>query len=125
MKELHTIVADAFYGPRPKRMEVNHKNLDRHNCRPDNLEYTTRLDNVRHAAKHLNFAVGENNSQAKLTAAQVRQIFKLYKKHTAMEISVMFNMNATYIRGLLGGCKWRSVVSQKMIDEGRKHHKKK
>jgi len=46
---VHSLVALAWYGPRPEGMEVNHKDGDKTNCRPDNLEYVTPSGNAQHA----------------------------------------------------------------------------
>lgn len=46
---VHILVASAFHGPAPEDMEVNHKDTNKANNRADNLEYMTRLENVRHA----------------------------------------------------------------------------
>ncbi len=48
---VHIAVARAFLGPRPKGLEVNHKNGNRMDCRPSNLEYATRKKNAEHAAR--------------------------------------------------------------------------
>lgn len=48
---LHRLVALAFVpNPNPELYnEVNHKDGDKLNCRADNLEWTDRLGNMRHA----------------------------------------------------------------------------
>lgn len=46
---LHQIVADAFHGPCPDGMEINHRDLDKGNNRASNLEYLTRRQNMDHA----------------------------------------------------------------------------
>ena len=45
----HRVVWEAFNGPIPGRLEVNHKNLDRHDNRLENLELLTHRENVNHA----------------------------------------------------------------------------
>jgi hypothetical protein len=45
---VHTIVAEAFLGPKPEGLEVNHKNAKDSDNRSTNLEYTTHGDNCRH-----------------------------------------------------------------------------
>jgi|SRR6185437_1415193 len=45
--EVHCLVADAFHGPRPPEMTVDHLDDDPVNNRPDNLEYVTNLENQR------------------------------------------------------------------------------
>ena len=47
--EVHTLVAGAFLGPRPKGQEVNHKDGNKQNNVATNLEYLTHRDNQRHA----------------------------------------------------------------------------
>jgi len=42
----HSLVAAAFYGPRPKGMDVMHINHDRKDNRPANLKYGSRSENV-------------------------------------------------------------------------------
>jgi hypothetical protein len=44
--EIHAMVADAFIGPRPTGMVVNHIDANRKNSAPSNLEYLTTRDNV-------------------------------------------------------------------------------
>lgn len=46
---VHVAIAAAWYGPRPDGMVVNHKNGNRHDNRPENLEWVTQSENVQHA----------------------------------------------------------------------------
>lgn len=46
---VHRVVWEAFNGPIPARLEVNHKNLDRADNRLENLELLTHRDNLSHA----------------------------------------------------------------------------
>lgn len=75
-KLVHRVVAAAFKGGCPKGREVNHKDGNKANNRPGNLEYVTRRQNIRHAmAKGLMRLVGEDNPAAKIPreiAAQIR-----------------------------------------------------
>ena len=48
-KRVHRLVWEAFNGPIPGRLEVNHKDLNRTNNRLENLELLTHQENVRHA----------------------------------------------------------------------------
>ena len=45
----HTLVAAAFIGPKKPGMEVNHKDGNKSNNTPGNLEYMTCKENVAHA----------------------------------------------------------------------------
>jgi hypothetical protein len=53
-RRVHRVVAKAFLGPIPKGKEVNHKNLDKHDNRVENLEYMTRSENQLHWRIKLN-----------------------------------------------------------------------
>ena len=46
---LHRVIWEAFNGPIPGRLEVNHKNLNRSDNRLENLELLTHRENVQHA----------------------------------------------------------------------------
>jgi hypothetical protein len=48
-KAVHRLVWEAFNGPIPGRLEINHKNLDRADNRLENLELVTHQQNVQHA----------------------------------------------------------------------------
>ena len=48
-KQVHRVVREAFNGPIPGRLEVNHKNLNRSDNRLENLELLTHKENVQHA----------------------------------------------------------------------------
>lgn len=49
----HRLVADAFLGPIPKGMQVNHKNGIRDDCRLENLEIVTNAENRAHSYRVL------------------------------------------------------------------------
>lgn len=46
---IHRAMWEAFVGPIPKGMEINHKNLDRADNRLDNFELLTHRENIQHA----------------------------------------------------------------------------
>lgn len=46
---VHVLVALAHYGPKPEGYVVNHKNGNKSDNRPDNLEYVTPSENSQHA----------------------------------------------------------------------------
>lgn len=73
-KTVHSVIAEAFLGPRPDGCEVNHKDGDKKNNKVENLEYVTRSENLLHRSRVLGIGRGESNSQAKITAEVVRQI---------------------------------------------------
>lgn len=49
---LHRLVAEHFLGPKPYLLVTNHKDGDKQNNAPDNLEYTTIAGNIAHSIAH-------------------------------------------------------------------------
>lgn len=74
--KVHKLVMEHFVGA-ANRLEVNHKDKNKNNNALENLEYVTRLDNMRHSFRHpsgRNIARGEASGTAKLTFEQVAEI---------------------------------------------------
>ncbi len=76
---IHKLVAEAFIGRRPTGKQINHKDGNKLNNSPDNLEWVTCAENHAHRRKVL----GENNKgtrngNAKLTEQQVIDIRRLW-----------------------------------------------
>lgn len=76
---VHRLVAWAFIGPQPDFTEVNHKNGVRSCNRPENLEYLTKSQNVKHSFECLGRipVFGERNAKAKATASEVQSAREL------------------------------------------------
>ena len=67
---IHVLVAEAFLGPCPDGMEVNHKDENpRNNC-VSNLEYLTHADNIRHGYRNKR---GAKHPHSKLTDSDVAE----------------------------------------------------
>jgi hypothetical protein len=75
-KTVHSLVAEAFLGPRPfPDWEVNHKDTNRANPRLDNLEWGSKSYNRKYGYEFgLATATGEANGYSKLTEAAVLDI---------------------------------------------------
>jgi hypothetical protein len=54
-RKVHQLVSEAFLGPCPKGFEVNHKDSNKLNNIPENLEYISHKANVHHAIKNGHF----------------------------------------------------------------------
>jgi hypothetical protein len=77
-ERVHRVVAAAFHGPCPDGMQVNHKDGDITNNRPENLEYVSCLENIRHSIEVLGYTrKGELNPAAKLTEDEVIELREL------------------------------------------------
>ena len=51
-RTIHSIVAEVAIGPRPQGMVINHKDGNKLNNHPSNLEYCTIAENIAHSIKH-------------------------------------------------------------------------
>jgi len=72
---VHALVAEAFIGPRPPGLVVNHKNFDRADNRVKNLEYVSQKRNVHHAIEAGRVGWSDRrNVHLKLTEEQVLEI---------------------------------------------------
>ena len=76
-KTVHSLVAEAFLGPRPDKMTINHLDGDKSNNRLDNLEYCSMSDNARHAVAHGLLAPPRSHT-AKLNEHQVKLIRAIF-----------------------------------------------
>ncbi len=107
----HRLVATAFH-PNPNNLpQVNHINGIKHDNRPENLEWCSNLDNMRHAvATGLNsFAKnGEVNGACKLTEDQVRHIYREVKINGRTQISLAreFGVSGNTVCWIISGRIW-------------------
>ena len=101
---VHRLVAEAFIGLRPDGYEVNHRNGNKTDNRPSNLQYVTPSENIRHSIDVL------GNGPAKLSDDQVLQIRRLLKTGVTMkEIGHIFGVTSSTIRAISIGKTWRHV----------------
>lgn len=69
---VHCLVAEAFIGPCPFGMKVNHKDLNKGNNVWTNLEYKTQKENIEHAIRN-----GKGGMGGKLSQRQKDRIKRL------------------------------------------------
>lgn len=116
MVGVHTLVAEAFIGPRPAGMEVNHKDGNKLNNRPGNLEYVTSGENQRHSyALGLREPTrGELNGKNLLTEEKVREIYKIRSElgYGARRIAKMIGLpdHPSAVGKVLSGHVWKHVA---------------
>lgn len=111
MKTVHSLLANAFIKIHPAKTEVNHKNGIKTDNRPENLEWVTRGENIRHAYKNGLMPIGENHCNAKLKNHQVLEIRKLasLKQISLLKISKMFSVSQTTIFNVCSRKIWKHV----------------
>jgi hypothetical protein len=105
---VHALVAGAFLGPRPGRCQINHKDGDKHNNRPANLEYVTADANMAHAKKSGLILARAAHPRAKLTEDNVATIRRLYASGVSQaDIARQIGRHPATINHVVRGRHWR------------------
>jgi len=109
--QVHRVVALTFLGPCPDGLQVNHKDGNKENNRPGNLEYVTCRENIRHCWDNglhgTEHCRGVNNNKAKLTEDDVRQIRSLTGSLSC--IALQFSVSKTTISGIKRRMLWKHI----------------
>lgn len=115
---IHQLVARAFIGPQPEGTVVNHKDCNKTNNEPSNLEYVTQAENVRHGICMRRRAINKNpiNGQFKplLTVDQVGEIKCLlqYPNLPLYLIAADYGVSVITIRRIKLGQNWNRVPAK-------------
>lgn len=99
----HRLVYRCFIGPIPLGMTINHKDGDKLNNKPENLEVLSLADNTRHSLYELGnrdaaspFTKGHSNANSKLTPEDVQDIRSEYLRGTPYrKLAIRFGMSPT------------------------------
>lgn len=102
-RRVHSVVAEAFLGPRPEGHDVNHRDCDRTNNAASNLEYLTRAENCRHSA--LADRLGN-----KLENADIKEIRQLVASGRTQEsVGRMFGVTQAIVSKIARRQLWKHV----------------
>jgi len=104
-RRVHRLIAETFLD-REDGMVVNHKNSNRRDNRPENLEWVTPSDNVKHSYKEGNKRArrNEDNEQSKLSAQDIRQIrIQLEDGHTQVSVALRWGVDPSLISRIASG----------------------
>ncbi len=115
---VHTLVHEAFSGPIPPGLVINHKDGNRYNNSPQNLELVTHAENIAHAIEMgLNEQRGEHNHLARLDEAVVRKILALYatRKCGYIKIARMFGIASGHVRDIVKGKAWNHIRQDSVV----------
>lgn len=108
---VHRIVASAFIPNPENKPQVNHLDLNKKNNKIDNLEWTTALENNRHAQYNKANCFGESHHKAKLSVEMVKEIRFIINTgiYTNAEIARVYMVSAANIREAICGKTWKNV----------------
>ena len=106
---LHVLIARTFIGKRQKGLVCNHKDGIKINNIPNNLEYITQGENIKHAFKIGLMPVGEKHYRAKHSNKQILQIMKEYKEGTASQRAIgrKYGISSSIINRIINRKIWR------------------
>ncbi len=112
----HIMVWEAFKGPIPDGLEVNHDNGDRDDPVITNLELLTKSENQKHAYRVLRRKInvrhqhGEKNGCSKLTESDVIRIRALHAEgRRRIDLARDFGVSDTTIGKITSRKKWRHI----------------
>lgn len=97
---VHTLVMEAFVGPRPPGMWINHKDGNKRNNRLSNLEYTTPRDNLIHAV------MTGLRPRMKLDSDSVRRIRSRKGLVRSGLVAEEFGITRTHVKSIWKGKSW-------------------
>lgn len=108
-RTVHSLVAEAFHGKRPKGAVVHHKDHDKLNSRPDNLVYVTRSRNTA-SAFDAGFAAskrGEDHAKAILTDESATSLREDYAEGMSQRAAAKkYGVTRTTVAALVAGRTW-------------------
>ncbi len=107
---VHRLICEAFHGKSPAgKNDVNHKDCDKGNNVPRNLEWVSRTENQLHAANHGLKPVGIKSHLSKLTERQVQEIRALKGKEFQRVIGRRYGVSQTCISKIHQNKKWKQL----------------
>jgi len=107
----HTMVLEAFCGPKPPQMECRHLDGNPLNNHIDNLKWGTRKENAHDRHIHGSDIIGEDHHSSKLNKDQVKaiKIILQSKLISHQKIADIFNVSRVAIRAINIGKNWKHV----------------
>lgn len=113
IRSVHSIVCEAFHGTRPStKHQVNHKDGNKTNNAPDNLEWMTPIENIQHSAFVIGTHVkGSRCPASKLKESDIPAICTAFNSGTYIkDIARQYGVSTFVINSILSGKSWRHVA---------------
>jgi hypothetical protein len=117
---VHSLVASAFLGKRPKKFDVNHKDGVKTHNNPRNLEYVSRSRNCKHAydkgLKEPNRGggdkrIGLDRPQCMFTVTDIKRIRRLYAKGKSItNLSDLYRVDWSVVKRIVTNQTYKEVA---------------
>jgi hypothetical protein len=111
IRTVHSLIVEAFIGPRPKDFDVCHNDGNKKNNVLTNLRYDSRRSNHKDKIRHGTNACGSKIAQAKLQEDQIISIRELKGAVTSSEAGVIFGVGRRTIERVWRNESWKHVLS--------------
>ena len=111
---VHRFVWVFFNGEPAPGMVINHKDGNKHNNHLSNLECVSPRENTQHAYRIglMKGKQGEEHPVAKLSNAEVMEMFSLFPTHTNTQLAEKYNLHSRYISLIRHKRRWKHLWQQ-------------
>lgn len=106
---VHTLVLEAFAGPRPPGSQCRHLNGNCKDCRLENLKWGTPFQNALDKRLHGTIRCGEKHQNARLTEKDVIEIRHLAKTNRHADIANIYRVSKSCISAIVRKRTWKTV----------------
>jgi len=106
---VHRLVAMAFLGMPREGQVANHKDANKTNNAPENLEWVAEVENHRHAARNGLYPTGARNRSAKLTAEIVLEIRRRALTESHRSIARVYGVSHGHIGKIVRRQLWSHI----------------
>ncbi len=110
-KRVHRLVAETFISNPLNLPQVNHIDGNKLNNHINNLEWSSSVDNIRHAFDNglCNNSIGEKQHNSKLTEVEVLKIRSLANSMRGSDIAKLFNVKKCCISQIINRKSWKHI----------------
>jgi YesN/AraC family two-component response regulator len=107
---VHTMVLEAFRGPRPDGQDGRHLDGVRSNSNVNNLEWGTKSQNMQDSIRHGTFIMGERHHQSKLTNEDIITIRELRQQGLTLKaIAHRFGIDQSNVAYIAKRITWTHI----------------